>query len=106
MSRSTNARTLARVGAQGRIVLPAAVREVTGLKEGDEFIVVVDDGGIRLLTPAQAVREVQEMFRKYRRPGRLLSTELIRERREENRREEHEEALWRKRRKASRKAPA
>ncbi len=91
----------AHVGAQGRIVLPAAVREAAHLKSGDELIVVVEEGAIRLLTPAQAIREVQAAFRKYIRPGRSLSRELIRERREEVRREEREEARRRRRSRTS-----
>lgn len=76
-----------RLGAQGRIVLPAHVREAAHLKQGDRLIVVVEDGGILLLTPIQAVRRVQAMARRFIRPGTLASEELIRERREEAMRE-------------------
>lgn len=70
-----------RLGAQGRIVLPARVREEAHLKQGDRIIVIVEEGGILLLTPAQAVRRVQAMARKFIRPGTRASEELIRERR-------------------------
>jgi AbrB family looped-hinge helix DNA binding protein len=76
-----------RLGAQGRIVLPAHVREEAHLKQGDRLIVIVEDGGILLLTPLQAVKRVQAMARKYVRPGMRASEELIRERREEAMRE-------------------
>jgi AbrB family looped-hinge helix DNA binding protein len=76
-----------RMGAQGRIVLPAHVREEARLKQGDRLIVIVEEGGILLLTPMQAVRRVQAMARKYVRPGVRASQELIRERRLEAERE-------------------
>jgi len=75
------------MGAQGRIVLPAHVREEARLKQGDRLIVIVEEGGILLLTPMQAVRRVQAMARKYVRPGVRASRELIRERRLEAERE-------------------
>lgn len=75
------------MGAQGRIVLPAHVREEARLKQGDRLIVIVEEGGILLLTPMQAVRRVQAMARKYVRPGVRASQELIRERRLEAERE-------------------
>lgn len=75
------------LGAQGRIVLPAHVREEAHLKQGDRLIVIVEDGGILLLTPLQAVKRVQAMARKFIRPGTRASEELIRERRLEAQRE-------------------
>jgi len=75
------------LGAQGRIVLPAHVREEAHLKQGDRLIVIVEEGRILLLTPIQAVERVQAMARKFIRPGTLASEELIRERRREAQRE-------------------
>ena len=88
MARPKSPSNAARVGAQGRVVLPSEVREAANLRQGDRLIVVVEKDAILLLTPAQAVKRVQAMARKYRRPGILESRELIRERREEVRREE------------------
>lgn len=76
-----------RLGAQGRLVLPVRVREEAHLKQGDRLIVIVEEGGILLLTPLQAVKRVQAMARKWKRPGVNESDELIRERREEAERE-------------------
>jgi len=40
-----------RIGAKGRIVLPAALRAETHLKEGDELIVTAADGRVVMETP-------------------------------------------------------
>jgi AbrB family looped-hinge helix DNA binding protein len=87
MKRSPRRSKGTHLGAQGRIVLPAHVREQAHLKQGDRLIVIVEEGGILLLTPLQAVKRVQAMARKYVRPGVLASEELIRERRLEADRE-------------------
>ncbi len=76
-----------RMGAHGRVVIPAAVRERLHLRQGEELIVVVEEDGILLLTAEQAVRRAQAILRPYIKTGRSLSKELIRERRAEARRE-------------------
>ena len=76
-----------KIGKSGRIVLPAPVRKELGLREGDDVVLVVEDGGVHLLTPAQAVRRAQELVRRFVAEGRRLSDELISERRAE---ESHE----------------
>jgi AbrB family looped-hinge helix DNA binding protein len=76
-----------RMGANGRVVIPSEVREALRLKRGQPLIVVVDDGKILLLTVPEAIRRAQDMVRKYVKPGRSMVKELIRERREEARRE-------------------
>ena len=83
MKRRTPRSKGTRLGAQGRLVLPAHVREEAHLKQGDRLIVIVEDGGILLLTPMQAVKRVQAMARKWKRPGINESEELICERRRE-----------------------
>jgi AbrB family looped-hinge helix DNA binding protein len=40
-----------RIGAKGRVVLPAALRAETHLNEGDEVIVTAADGRIVMETP-------------------------------------------------------
>ncbi len=71
------------MGAQGRIVLPAGVREAAHLRPGDRLIVVADEDGILLLTPVQAVRRAQAIARRCIPAGRDLVRELLEERRRE-----------------------
>ena len=71
------------IGEGGRIVIPAEYRRVLGLKPGDEVVLVLGEGEVRLITPQGAVRQAQALVRRYVSRGRRLSEELIQERREE-----------------------
>jgi AbrB family looped-hinge helix DNA binding protein len=67
----------------GRLVIPAAYRKALGIKPGDEVILVIEDGGIKIVSTRQAVARAQTLLRRYIPKGRNLSEELIQERREE-----------------------
>ena len=54
-----------------------------GLKPGDEVILALEDGEVRLLTPRRAIERAQALVRRYVPEGRSLVEELLRERREE-----------------------
>ena len=71
----------------GRILIPAAVRRQLGLKEGTEMILRVDETGIQMGTREQALARIHERLRRYIPEGRILSEELIQERRAEAERE-------------------
>jgi len=64
----------------GRIVIPVEYRRALGLRVGDEVILRLEDGEVRLLTPRQAIRRAQELVRRYVPAGRSLADELIVER--------------------------
>lgn len=72
-----------KIGQNGRLVLPAAVRRQTGLKVGDEVVVRVENGEVRLMAARQAIRQAQEICRDYRPAGKSMSGALIAERRRE-----------------------
>jgi AbrB family looped-hinge helix DNA binding protein len=72
-----------RVEKSGRILIPAAVRRQFDLKEGTEVILRVDETGIQMSTREQALTRVREELRRYIPEGRVLSEELIQERRAE-----------------------
>ncbi len=78
--------TKTKIDKGGRVVIPAEYRKALGLKAGDDVILVLENGEIRLMTPQEAVRQVQELVSRYIPKGRSLSEELIRERREEAKR--------------------
>jgi AbrB family looped-hinge helix DNA binding protein len=78
-----NQRYRVRVAAGGRIVIPAEVRQVLGVKEGDELILYPSDGGYRVSTVELVVKEAQAYFRQFKRPGTSVVDELITERRQE-----------------------
>ena len=73
----------AKVGEGGRIVIPAEYRKVLGLKPGDEVVLVLRDGEVRVLTPQRAIQRAQALVRHYIPEGKSLAEELLKERREE-----------------------
>ncbi len=76
-----------KIGSGYRMVLPPLARDRFGLAEGDELIAEVDDFGIHLYSLEQACRRSAALLAPYIDPGRSLSDELLRDRREEASRE-------------------
>ena len=76
-----------KVDRHGRVVIPAEYRRALGLRAGDAVVVQLDEGALRILTRAQAIRRAQEIVAKYVSPDRSLVDELIAERRAEAARE-------------------
>lgn len=67
--------------AQGRLVVPTAVRADLQVKEGDEVILVKDDQGYRLTTKAALIEASTGSL--LREDGRDLTEELLGERRQQ-----------------------
>ena len=67
----------------GRLVIPATYRKALGIKPGDEVLMTLEDGEIRVVSTRQAVARAQTLVRRYIPKGRNLSEELIKDRREE-----------------------
>lgn len=67
-----------------RVVIPSSIRKSLGLKIGDAVTLVLQGNGeVRLLTQTEAVRQAQQLVRKYVPVDRSLVEELLAERREE-----------------------
>jgi AbrB family looped-hinge helix DNA binding protein len=79
-----------KINANGRIVIPAAIRLQMGIKPGDSVLMEVEDGVLRMETHRARIQRIQREIAQYCKPGLLASDELIAERREEARREEEE----------------
>lgn len=79
--RVNEART--RLNENGRIVIPAAMRAALGLQAGDEVILIIEDGELRVTTSLRRVERAQRLFKKYVGAGVRLSDELIADRRKE-----------------------
>ena len=79
--------TRMRVNANGRVVIPASYREALGNKAGDEVILRMEDGELRITTMKRRIERAQRLVRKYVKPGVSLVDELIAERREAAKRE-------------------
>ena len=72
-----------KLGNGGRIVIPARYREKMGARVGDELVLVLEGPTVRVLTPREAVRRAQSLVRRYARPEKSLSEDLLEERRQE-----------------------
>ena len=66
----------------GRIVIPAPYRRALGIQTGDEVLLRLEDGEIRVSSRSQARRRAQEYVRSLVPKSVSLVAELIRERRE------------------------
>jgi AbrB family looped-hinge helix DNA binding protein len=77
----------ARMNESGRVVLPKEIRGFLGAEPGDVLFFTEDGNGVRIETQKQRLREIQARIMSLVGPGRSLVDELIRERREEFRRE-------------------
>jgi antitoxin PrlF len=76
-----------RLNENGRIVIPATMRAALGLQAGDEVILIVDDGELRLTTASRRIERAQRLVRKHVPKGVSLSAELIADRRRDAARE-------------------
>ena len=84
----TNLHAKAPLSPNGRVVIPAAMRQEMGIAPGDTLLMDVEDGVLRIESYPARIRRIQQEFAPYAKPGVLASDELIAERREEARREE------------------
>jgi antitoxin PrlF len=77
----TELKSRARIEGKGRVVIPASFRSALGLKVGDEIDLRIEDNEIRISTLQTRLAKSRERLRKFVKPGRRLSDELIAERR-------------------------
>jgi AbrB family looped-hinge helix DNA binding protein len=81
----------ARINANGRIVIPAPMRQQMGLAEGEAVSLELQDGVLRIESYRYRIRRIQQEFKKLiPEGGMLMSDQLIADRREEARREMEE----------------
>ena len=71
-----------KIGEEGRLVIPAEIRNELGIKPGDSVDLRIQDHELRLSTVRARIRRVQEQARQYVAAGTLVSEELSAERRE------------------------
>ena len=72
-----------RLAEGGRIVIPVEYRQALGIRVGDEVILRLEDGEVRIFTPQQAIKRAQELVSQYVTGKRSLADELLTERRAE-----------------------
>ncbi len=70
------------------MVIPVELRRELGIKAGDEVILRLDEEGLHVSTPAQALARAQAFVRRLGLEERNLAAELVAERRREAAEEE------------------
>jgi AbrB family looped-hinge helix DNA binding protein len=77
-----------RLGNRGRVVLPSKLRQKLRLQDGDRLLLTVqEDGTVRLVSARDVVERTAGCWKHLAPPGVSMADELIRQRREEARRE-------------------
>jgi AbrB family looped-hinge helix DNA binding protein len=71
------------VDRNGRIVLPAPLRHQLGLNPGDDVVLRLERGGVRVTSRAAAILEAQALVRQHVKPGVSLVKGLLDWRRED-----------------------
>jgi AbrB family looped-hinge helix DNA binding protein len=79
-----------KINENGRILIPAAMREQMNLKPGDSVVLTLENGILRVESYLAIIRKIQEDFKQFRKPGVSVVDEFIAEKREEARREMEE----------------
>jgi AbrB family looped-hinge helix DNA binding protein len=88
MTADTTGRSIpAKINANGRIVIPALLRQRMGVAPGDTVMLSEEDGVLRVESHRAVIRRIQKEFEPYREPGVSWADELIAERRAEAKRE-------------------
>ncbi len=77
----------ATLGPDGRVLIPAALRDAAGIARGDDVTIRVEDGRIVLSSLKAEVRRMQGMLAHLKRPGESVVDEFIAEKRAEAERE-------------------
>ena len=76
-----------RIAPGGRVVIPVDFRRALGLHDGDNVILRLDEGEVRILSAREAIKRAQDLVARYVPADRSLADELIDERRREAERE-------------------
>jgi AbrB family looped-hinge helix DNA binding protein len=76
-----------KVSNGGRIVIPSEYRKAMGLSVGDDVVIRLEKGELRLNSLRESVKAAQDLVRSYVGKNRSLADELIKERRSEAKRE-------------------
>ena len=67
----------------GRVVIPASFRQALGMEAGDDVVLRLDEGELRITTQQARIQRAQRRAERYARGGRSAVDELLEERRRE-----------------------
>lgn len=72
-----------KIGKGGRLVIPAAYRRGLHLKSGDEVLVCLQEGELRVLPLSLAIKRAQITVKKFNPDNKKLSDKLLTMRKED-----------------------
>lgn len=75
--------TRTKLGENGRIIIPVYYRRALHLEQGEELIIRLEDGELRLFSLKQSLKKAQAIVRKYNKDKKSLSKMLFAMRKEE-----------------------
>lgn len=75
-----------KLGEGGRFVIPAAMREEIGVKPGEDLILCVENGELRVRSWLRNLKRVQSELAALKGPGGSVVDDFLKERREEQHR--------------------
>jgi bifunctional DNA-binding transcriptional regulator/antitoxin component of YhaV-PrlF toxin-antitoxin module len=75
-----------KLGNGGRFVIPAAMREEMGVKPGEDLILCIENGELRVRSWLRNLRRIQSDLSALKEPGESVVDDFQKERREEQRR--------------------
>jgi AbrB family looped-hinge helix DNA binding protein len=70
-----------KLSREGRVLIPADVRQALGLHEGDALGLRLHEGEIRLFDRNSALKRAQNIAQKYKKTGESVVKDLLQERR-------------------------
>ena len=77
----TNLSVQATLGADGRLLIPAALRDAVGIKRGERVTLRVEDGRIVVESWQATIKRIQDMLAYLKVPGQSVVDEFLAERR-------------------------
>lgn len=72
----------ANLSKEGRVLIPATIRQELGLRAGEPLSISVVDGEVRIVSRLAALRRMQQKLAHLRDPQSPAVDELLRDRRE------------------------
>jgi len=70
-----------KINENGRVVIPASIREALGVRPGDELVLRMEGDELRITSQRLLLLKAQRLIRQHANASRSLSDELIAERR-------------------------
>jgi AbrB family looped-hinge helix DNA binding protein len=72
-----------KLNVNGRVVIPASIRQALGLQAGEEILLFVENDELRMTSAKKRAERAQRLYKKYIGEGVSLVDELIADRRKE-----------------------